>query len=196
MKSTLICLILTAFSIPALAQDWFLNPPKGDIVYVVDGVWAGGDTMGWQKPPQFPRGRNEMYIYLNDRIPLTQPMEDEIFRQGGIGRVMIRFELDAAGRMSDAIIYSSNVGTVEDRVLQAVLDMPDWEPGVIDDSEVACTVFLPISFINLSGILVMDESTYKVNVGRSKVKPWVKALTIAGGVAIIGIAVWITNLQD
>ncbi len=175
--------ILTSFLLTGLMVmgQFYIQPPKGQLVYVVDGVQIQDDAPVFEQEPSFPGGRFEMFRYLEANIPLTEPIRAEIMTGG---EALVEFKLDAAGRIGDAAVLRTNTPTLEFVILRAVRNMPDWQPAIIDGVETAVTVYLPLGYLNGPGVLVFDQGTSKAIVGREPAAWWLKAILLAGAVGV------------
>lgn len=179
-SSVLVVLLITA---TPLAAQYFIAPPPGELVHVVDGTFATGDTMGLDRHPSFPGGRIEMYRWLENRIHLSTPAREEV---GAYGQTLVRFRLDAAGRVSDVAILRTTTPSLDLVIERAVRTMPAWEPAVKDGVETAILVYLPLGYSAEVNQLILDESTSKAIAGRSgKSNWWLKAVLVVGALALV-----------
>jgi len=165
---------------PCQAQ-FFINPPKDRLVYVLDGVDIREDAPQFDQEPSFPGGRIELFRYLERHIPLTNPAMAEA---GLYGSTVIAFTLDAAGRITGVSIERTNTPSIESAFIRAIQEMPDWIPAQVDGVESAVLVYLPLGYQWNSGTFVFDESTTKAILGRNKKSNWLKGVLLGGAIAV------------
>ena len=175
---TLACMLASLR--PALSQ-YYIPPPEGAIPYLVDGVMIQDDAPEFDREPEFPGGRFELFTYLEASIPLTGPLRMEA---GLWGEALAVFSLDAAGRVGKAQLLRFNTPGLEFPLIRALENMPDWEPAVIDGVETAVLVYLPLAFQAGPATLVFDQSTQKAIMGRQRSAWWLKAVLLLGAVGL------------
>ena len=175
-----ILLLFLGPNLSAIAQ-YYIDPPKGQLAYVVDGVQIQKDAPKFDQEPDFPGGRFELFRYLEANIPITGPASQEAALGG---EALIAFTLDAAGRVGKAEMLRTNTPSLEFVILRAVENMPDWTPAIVDVVETSITVYLPLGYRSSISGLVFDESTNKAILGREPAAWWLKAILLVGAVAV------------
>ncbi len=175
------CAALLLLSLQSLKAQYYIDPPKDHVVYVIDGVHIGDDAPVFDREPNFPGGRIELFRFLEANIPLTGPAQAEAALGG---EALLLFALDAAGRVGEAAVVRTNTPSLEFILLRAIEKMPDWEPAVVDGMETAVLVYLPLFYRSFPGGLIMDESTQKAIVGRQPANWWLKAGLLVGAVGL------------
>ena len=92
--------------------------------------------------PQFRGGEAAMQAYLEKTLrypPLA-------LRQRLTGRVMVRFVLSAAGRVTDATVVRGAGNGFDEEALRLVWFMPAWEPARQQGRPVRVSCTMPIQF--------------------------------------------------
>lgn len=173
-------LLALAACLPARAQ-YYIDPPEGEIPYLLDGVMIQDDAPRFEREPGFPGGRFELFRYLEAAIPLSGPLRTEA---AVWGEALAVFPLDAAGRVGKVQILRINTPGLEFPLIRALENMPDWEPAVLDEVETAVLVFLPLGYQAGPVTLVFDESTQKAVMGRQPSAWWLKAVLLVGAVGL------------
>lgn len=174
-------LVILTLSLPAAAQ-YYIDPPKDQLAFVIDGVQIGKDAPVFDREPAFPGGMFELYRHIEVNVPVSDPQAAEI---GNYGEALLVFKLDAAGRVSDPAVLRTNTPSLEPLLLRAVSAMPDWTPAVVDGVETAIVIYLPLAYQYTLGGLLLDQSSNKAIMGREPAKGWIKAVLLVGAIGVL-----------
>lgn len=93
-------------------------------------------------PPNFPGGMAELLKYLQTNIVYPK----EAAEQGIQGSVVVRFVVNADGKVTDVTLLRSVEKHLDEEALRAVRAMPDWEPGKLKGETVSVYFTLPVYF--------------------------------------------------
>ncbi len=78
-----------------------------------------------EEMPEFPGGTKALYTYLASQSQYTQ-----MAREAGIeGTVYVGFVVEKDGSVSSVELLRGIGGGLDEKVVQAVRDMPAWKPG-------------------------------------------------------------------
>ena len=102
------------------------------------------ETIYWKvdKKPEFPGGKTALdrFVKNNLRHPVTIPGYNLY------GRVVCEFVVNANGSVSDIEVVRSNYPAMNDEVLRVLREMPQWSPGLINDTPVRTRYTRPVNF--------------------------------------------------
>lgn len=95
-----------------------------------------------EKEPVYPGGENALdrHIYKTLRYP------KKAIKDGIEGTVIMRFKIDANGKVSEITVNKGLRGDVDNEALRIVSKLRDWEPAKQNGQNVAVTFLLPIRF--------------------------------------------------
>ena len=92
--------------------------------------------------PEFPGGENAMKTYISDRIHRTQLDKS--------GSAFVEAIVERDGCLSNIEIderYSLNLDKdLKNQILEIVLSMPKWSPGMIGDTIVRSKIYIDVDF--------------------------------------------------
>ena len=93
--------------------------------------------------PEFPGGMGELMNYLGSNIKYpSKAMENQ-----WEGRSICQFIIEKDGSVSNAeIVKSSGYQLLDVEAMRAVLNMPNWSPGMQDGDSVRVKFALPVIF--------------------------------------------------
>lgn len=134
-----------------LKSYWENGKLKRDDVFSGDKLLHGkcydstGRTVSHTKyrvMPEFPGGDAGFIHYLSTSVHYPKDA-----RELGIqGTVVIKFNIEKNGRISDASVSKSVAPDIDQEALRVVRAMPRWKPGTLDDETVIEHYSLPIRF--------------------------------------------------
>lgn len=92
--------------------------------------------------PQFPGGAVEMMKWLTKNLKYPEGAR----RRKKQGRVVVQFDINTDGKVSDIKIIKSVDPQLDKEALRVVRMMPDWKPGVQNDTPCRTRVVIPVWF--------------------------------------------------
>lgn len=92
--------------------------------------------------PEYPGGINELIKYLAYNI--KYPAKGR--REGKEGKVYVMFTVNKKGAICNSYIDVSLSPEFDNEALRVVNNLPNWKPGLIDNSIEAFSFRLPVSF--------------------------------------------------
>lgn len=92
--------------------------------------------------PQFPGGNHLVSRYLSRYLVYPDYCKDS----GIQGRVLLRFYVDEMGEISEVTVIESVHPALDKSAAMAILSMPNWKPGLMDDEPTKTYFTLPITF--------------------------------------------------
>ena len=92
--------------------------------------------------PAYKGGMPELMRFMQTEVVYPESMKES----GETGRVMVQFIVNKDGSVSDAKVLKSSNDGFNEAALEAIKDMPDWEPGKKDGETVAVEFVMPIVF--------------------------------------------------
>jgi len=91
-----------------------------------------------ERTPKFPGGKEALHKFIKENM---------LYGQDGIkGQVVVRFEVNENGKVSNPVIIKSLSPEHDREVLAMMKKMPKWEPGKQDGKYIIVTQTLPIAF--------------------------------------------------
>lgn len=91
-----------------------------------------------ERTPKFPGGEEALRKFIKENM---------LYGQNGIkGQVVVRFEVNENGKVSNPVIIKSLSPKHDREVLAMMKKMPKWEPGKQDGKYIIVTQTLPIAF--------------------------------------------------
>lgn len=95
-----------------------------------------------EEAPSFPGGEQAMYTYLRNHVRYP-----EMERESGIqGKVYVRFVVERDGRIEQVEVARSVSPGLDRVAMNAVRNMPKWNPGKVQGKAVRVQYILPVSF--------------------------------------------------
>jgi hypothetical protein len=96
-------------------------------------------TENWKKDAKFPGGQEELFkfIYSNLRT-------DSINFETGSTRIFLQVEIDSTGKVMNPKIMRGINEQIDDRAIEVVKKMPNWEPAYLYGKKVRQTFTIPI----------------------------------------------------
>jgi hypothetical protein len=174
-----------------------IQPPKGELAYVIDGVDVREDAPEFESVPRFPGGRPELFRFFTNRLRVLPPPGslDAPFAYdpvtgmpiggGGIGQTVLAIRLDAIGRVLEAATVWGDIPALDADFERVAMEMPAWEPAVVDGVESSVLVYLPFWYAVQGNRLIFDDSTLKATLGRGKKNKGLKIGLIATALAAL-----------
>lgn len=101
------------------------------------GVFIHSDKM-----PEFPGGKTAMMKFISDNIKYPE----EAAMSNSEGKVLLSVVIDKYGKPRDIISKSQTNKSLENEAIRVVKLMPDWKPGMQNDSVVSVQVMIPVMF--------------------------------------------------
>lgn len=95
-----------------------------------------------ERMPQFPGGEKALYRFMATEIKYPA----DAMKAGKEGRVVVRFTVEADGRVSNPQVISGISKSLDQEALRVVSMMPTWTPGYSDGKAVACSYVIPVEF--------------------------------------------------
>lgn len=92
--------------------------------------------------PQFPGGMNALQQYLQANIKYPSRAVENFIK----GEVVVRFDVNKDGYVSNAIIAKSLDPDCDREALRVINAMPKWSPGMIKGKPVECHFTIPVRF--------------------------------------------------
>ncbi|MCF7741411.1 MAG: energy transducer TonB [Candidatus Marinimicrobia bacterium] len=112
-----------------------------------------------EKMPAF-KGPGEFHEYLNKEI--QYPEEAKVNNISGI--VYAYFEIDRKGKVQNARIIDGIEEAFDKEVLEAVKNMPDWEPAYFMGDPLVMQLVVPVSFAQISNESDAKKFTQRVGI--------------------------------
>ncbi len=97
---------------------------------------------GKRVSPKFPGGSNSLWEYLYT----ARSMSPAGSYSGRVMKVVVEFVVDKDGSVKDARVTRHGNAMMDETLLQAVRNMPRWEPATINGKPVRCRMRLPLTF--------------------------------------------------
>lgn len=90
--------------------------------------------------PQFGQSKNDLteYIYRNLKWPKGSD---------GTGEVIVSFIVTKIGKVEKVKLIKSLGSLFDEAALKVFQDMPNWQPGKLDNEYVNVRLFFPVKFI-------------------------------------------------
>ncbi|HEY8919045.1 MAG TPA: TonB family protein [Chitinophaga sp.] len=95
-----------------------------------------------QASASFPGGYSAMTKFISQHI--KYPAADR--RMGNAGTVIVRFEIDKKGNLTESTIHRGVSQRIDEEALRVISLMPLWEPGKLRGKNVRMAFFLPLKF--------------------------------------------------
>lgn len=92
--------------------------------------------------PQFPGGAVEMMKWLTKNLKYPEGAQ----RRKKQGRVVVQFDINTNGKVSDIKIIKSIDPQLDREALRVIRMMPDWKPGMQNDKPCRTRVVVPVWF--------------------------------------------------
>ena len=92
--------------------------------------------------PEFPGGIEALYKYLADNIKYPEKAKADMIE----GRVLVNFVIEKDGSVTNAKVLRSVSDEIDAEALRVVSAMPQWKPGMLQDTPVRVQYNLPIVF--------------------------------------------------
>ena len=96
--------------------------------------------------PEYPGGITELMNFLMQNVKYPEAAK----AKGLEGKVVIRFTVDAKGKVVNPTVIRSVDPMLDAEALRVVGKMPAWKPATVDGKPVDSQFVVPVSF-NLSG---------------------------------------------
>lgn len=106
------------------------SPSRDDVFIMVD------------KMPEFPGGKDAMQKFISKEIIYPE----EAIAEHIDGRVLLLVIIDKTGKIRDIISKGSPDKILEREAIRVVKLMPNWSPGIQNDSAVDVQVSTPVMF--------------------------------------------------
>ncbi|MBR5656168.1 MAG: M56 family metallopeptidase [Prevotella sp.] len=141
--------LLVASNIESVARTW--NGAKASVVTenMNEVVWTTpADTIPdgvfdvVEKMPEFPGGMPAMMQFLQQNMKYPE----EAAKKGIQGRVMVKFVVDASGKVRDVELARGVDPLLDAEALRVIKMMPDWIPGMQKGHKVHVKYTVPIAF--------------------------------------------------
>jgi TonB family protein len=95
-----------------------------------------------QVSASFPGGQSAMIKFISQHI--KYPAADR--RMGTAGTVIVRFQVDKTGNLTDMFIHRGVSKRIDEEALRVMSLMPLWEPGKLRGKNVRFAFYLPVRF--------------------------------------------------
>lgn len=92
--------------------------------------------------PEYPGGMNELMAFIGSQVTYPQ----ELINQDVQGTVYVKFVISKTGKVGQVKVIKGVHPILDEEALKAVANMPNWQPGQNNGSNVAVTYTLPIKF--------------------------------------------------
>lgn len=120
-----------------LPSPVYITPVRPDDEPIIDEIVIVPDVA-----PEFPGGIEELYRYLYDRVKYST-----MAREANIeGSVHITFVVERDGSITDVRLLRGIGGGLDEQVMKAVEEMPEWRPGMRSGKLVRVQFNLPVKF--------------------------------------------------
>ncbi len=94
------------------------------------------------KMPEFPGGQDSLYKYLSNNIIYPPIAKDNNIT----GVVYVRFIVDINGAISNVFVVRGIGGGCDEEAKRVISEMPDWEPGLLNNKPVKVLFEIPLRF--------------------------------------------------
>lgn len=105
-----------------------------------DKIWT--DTPIKEIPPRLSNNDKAEIEYINKNLRYPE----EAIKRGVEGRVLVKFNVETDGSLSDIRIANSPDSLLSEEALRIVKSMPQWIPGKLGDKIVKSPCILPVIF--------------------------------------------------
>ena len=105
-----------------------------------DKIWT--DTPIKEIPPRLSNNDKAEIEYINKNLRYPE----EAIKRGVEGRVLVKFNVETDGSLSDIRIANSPDSLLSEEALRIVKSMPKWNPGKLGDEIVKSPCILPVIF--------------------------------------------------
>ena len=105
-----------------------------------DKIWT--DTPIKEIPPRLSNNYKAEIEYINKNLRYPE----EAIKRGVEGRVLVKFNVETDGSLSDIRIANSPDSLLSEEALRIVKSMPQWIPGKLGDKIVKSPCILPVIF--------------------------------------------------
>ena len=105
-----------------------------------DKIWT--DTPIKEIPPRLSNNDKAEIEYINKNLRYPE----EAIKRGVEGRVLVKFNVETDGSLSDIRIANSPDSLLSEEALRIVKSMPKWNPGKLGDEIVKMKCSMPIDF--------------------------------------------------
>ena len=95
-----------------------------------------------EKQPEFPGGIEALIKYLNDNVRYP----DEALKDAIEGKVIVRFDVNKDGSISDITIVRSLQPLLDAEAVRVINAMPKWNPGTQRGKPIKVGFTLPVNF--------------------------------------------------
>ena len=141
--------LLVASNIESVARTWSGNTAATVTEDMNEVVWTTpADTIPdgvfdvVEKMPEFPGGMPAMMQFLQQNMKYPE----EAAKKGIQGRVMVKFVVDASGKVRDVELARGVDPLLDAEALRVIKMMPDWIPGMQKGHKVHVKYTVPIAF--------------------------------------------------
>ena len=95
-----------------------------------------------EKQPEFPGGLEALIKYLSDNVRYP----DEALKDAIEGKVIVRFDVNKDGSISDVTIVRSLQPLLDAEAMRVINAMPKWNPGTQRGKPIKVGFTLPVNF--------------------------------------------------
>lgn len=95
-----------------------------------------------EKQPEFPGGFEALIKYLDDNVRYP----DEALKDAIEGKVIVRFDVNKDGSISDIAIVRSLQPLLDAEAVRVINAMPKWNPGTQRGKPIKVGFTLPVNF--------------------------------------------------
>lgn len=99
-------------------------------------------TTAVEKQPEFPGGLEALIKYLDDNVRYP----DEALKDAIEGKVIVRFDVNKDGSISDIAIVRSLQPLLDAEAIRVINAMPQWNPGTQRGKPIKVGFTLPVNF--------------------------------------------------
>lgn len=100
------------------------------------------NTKNWRKDVKFPGGYSELFKFISSHLIGQSIKVDSVFTNT---RLFVQFEIDSTGKVRNPKVLRGINQEIDNKVLEVLKQMPDWEPAYLYGTPIKQIWTMPIN---------------------------------------------------